>query len=84
LEIIDVAEFAIAVKGGSVAEPCFVRKDSAPAICGVHNAPLVRRQLPDQLIASGYKGFTFLVCPVSGKVLDDAAPTKKDNAEFSA
>jgi hypothetical protein len=36
------------------------------------------------LIASGYKGFTFLVCPLSGKVLDDAAPTKKDNAEFSA
>jgi hypothetical protein len=41
-----------------VAEPCFVRKDSTPAVCGVRNAPLVRRQLPDQLIASGYKGFT--------------------------
>jgi hypothetical protein len=84
LEIFDVAEFIIAVRGGSMAEPCFVRKDSAPAVCGVHNAPLVSRQIPGELIASGYKGFAFLACPVSGKVLDDAAPTKKNNAEFSA
>jgi hypothetical protein len=76
LEILDVAEFIIAGRGGSLAEPCFVRKDSIPAVCGVHNAPLVRRQIPDELIASGYEGFRFLACPVSGKVLDDA--------EFSA
>ena len=37
-----------------MAEPCFVKKDSDPAVCGVHNALLVRRQLPDELIASGY------------------------------
>jgi hypothetical protein len=84
LEIFDVAEFIIAGRGGSVAEPCFVRKDSAPAVSGVHNALLVRRQRPDELIGSDYKSFTFLVCPVSGKVLDGAAPTKKNNAKFSA
>ena len=44
-----------------------------PPICGVHNVPLVRKQIPDELIASGYKGFTFLVCPVSGAVLNEEA-----------
>jgi len=28
-------------------------------------------QLTDELIAAGYKGFTFLVCPLSGEVLND-------------
>jgi hypothetical protein len=53
------------------------------AVCGVHNALLVMRQLPDESIKSGYKAFTFLVCPVDGPVLYDAAPMKKDDAEFS-
>jgi len=53
------------------------------AVCGVHNALLVIRQLPDESIKSGYKAFTFLVCPVDGPVLYDAAPMKKDDAEFS-
>jgi hypothetical protein len=32
---------------------------------------LVRKELPTEMIAAGYKGFTFLVCPVSGAVVDD-------------
>ena len=57
-------------------EPCFIKKDSIPPVCAVHNARLIRKQLPDELIASGYKGFTFLVCPVSGAVLNDEATHK--------
>jgi hypothetical protein len=59
-----------------MAESCFIKKDSSPPVCGVHNVRLIRKQLPVELIASGYKGFTFLVCPVSGAVLDDEATHK--------
>jgi hypothetical protein len=52
-------------------EPCFIQKNSAPPVCGVHNVRLVEKQLPDELIASRYKGFTFLVCRMSGHVLND-------------
>jgi hypothetical protein len=37
---------------------------------------LTRKQLPDELIASGYKAFTFLMCPVSGQVLNDDEESK--------
>jgi hypothetical protein len=47
--------------------------DSDPPICGVHDVRLIKKQLPDEFIASGYKGFTFLACPVSGQVLNDEA-----------
>jgi hypothetical protein len=56
-----------------MAEPCFIKKDSNPPVCGIHNVRLVQKRLPKRLIASGYKGFTFLQCPVSGQVLNDAA-----------
>jgi hypothetical protein len=56
-----------------MAEECFKKKGSSPPVCGVHNVPLVRKQLPDELIASGYKAFTFLACPVSGAVLNEDA-----------
>jgi hypothetical protein len=54
-------------------EPCFNKKGSNPPTCGVHNVLLVHKQLPQELIAAGFKGFTFLVCPVSGAVLSDRA-----------
>jgi hypothetical protein len=54
-----------------MAEQCFRKNDSSPPSCAVHNVPLIRKQLPDQLIASGYKDFTILVCPVSGTVLNE-------------
>lgn len=59
-----------------MAEPCFIKKDSISPVCAVNNVRLIRKQLPDELIASGYKGFTFLVCPVSGAVLNDEATHK--------
>jgi len=52
-------------------KPCFRKKGSEPPVCDVHNVKLVQKELPAQMIAEGYKGFTFLVCPVSGTVLDD-------------
>jgi hypothetical protein len=52
-------------------KPCTRKKGSEPPVCDVHNVLLVRKELSAPMIAEGYKGFTFLVCPVSGKVLDD-------------
>jgi hypothetical protein len=52
-------------------EQCFRKKDSNPPVCGVHNVPLVQKRLPDEMIAAGYRAFMFLVCPVSGEVLDE-------------
>jgi hypothetical protein len=53
-----------------MAERCFRKEDSNPPLCGVHNVLLVLKQLPFEFIAAGYKGFTFLVCPKSGDVLN--------------
>lgn len=52
-------------------ERCFRMKGSNPPIWGVHNVPLVQEQLPADMIASGYKALTFLVCPTSGQVLNE-------------
>ena len=47
---------------------CFTKMGgSNPPVCGVHNVSLEHKQLPNELIASGIEGFTFLVCPVSGQ-----------------
>jgi hypothetical protein len=54
-----------------MAEQCFNKKGSNPPTCGVHNVLLVHKPLPDEMIATGLKGFTFLACPVSGAVLPD-------------
>jgi hypothetical protein len=56
-----------------MAQQCFKKKGSNPPLCGVHNVPLVPKQLPVELVASGLKAFTFLVCPVSGEVLNGDA-----------
>jgi len=56
-----------------MAEQCFRKKDSNSPVCGVHNVPLVQKQLPAEMIGAGYKGFSFFVCSVSGAVLNDAA-----------
>ena len=52
-----------------MAEPRFRKKESRPPVCGVHNVRLVKKRLPADLIVTGYKPFTFLVCPISGMVL---------------
>jgi len=50
--------------------------DSSPPVCSIHNVRVTLMQLPAELIASGYKGFAFLVRPVSGAVLNDEATHK--------
>ena len=57
-------------------EQCFRKEDSNPPVCGVHEVPLITRQLPDEMIAVGYKYLTFLACPVSGAVLNDEKKRK--------
>ena len=56
-----------------MAEPCYMKKDTNPPICGVHNVPLVQRPSSDDLPTSGFGNFTFLVCPVSGEVVRETA-----------
>jgi hypothetical protein len=57
--------------GKRMPKPCLKKKDSAPPVCSIHNVPLLSKQLPAELIGGGYKSFTYLVCPVSGSVLND-------------
>jgi hypothetical protein len=54
-----------------MAKQCFRKENSNPPVCGVHDAQLIMKQLPDEMIAVGYKPLTFFVCPVSGAVLND-------------
>ena len=56
-----------------MAEQCFKKKLSNPPVCGVHNVPLIKAKLPYEFLAAGFKGSTFLVCPVGGEVLTDGA-----------
>jgi hypothetical protein len=60
-----------------MAKPCFIKKGSKESICGVHDVPLVSHESSEYLISSRLGDFTFLVCPVSGKVLDDEAPHQR-------
>ena len=52
---------------------CFRRNGSDPPIYAVHNVRLERKQLPGRLIAAGFRVFSFVVCPISGQVLNDEA-----------
>ena len=52
-------------------DPCFIKRDSAPPICGIRDVPLINKLLPDELIASLQKEITYLVCPVSRSVIND-------------
>jgi hypothetical protein len=51
-------------------KPCIRKDDSDPPVCDLHNVPLVRKELSAEMVAAGYKDFTFLVCPVRGAVVD--------------
>ena len=50
---------------------CFTKKGSDPPICSVHNVKLEERQTSRESITGGVGNFTYLVCPVSGTVLND-------------
>jgi len=52
-------------------DPCFIKKNSTPPVCGIHDVQLINKLLPDELIASLRKEITYLVCPVSRSVIND-------------
>jgi hypothetical protein len=56
-----------------MAKSCFIKKDSNPPVCGVHNVRLVQHQTSSEQIMGGVGNFTFLVCPVSKQVIEDAS-----------
>lgn len=59
-----------------MAKPCFVKQGADPPLCGVHNVALVEHQSLEFHFASKLGEFTFLVCPVSGLVVNDPATHK--------
>jgi hypothetical protein len=55
-----------------MARPCFRKKDSNPPVCGAHDVPLVEHQSSENVVASTFGEFGFLICPVSGQVVGEA------------
>jgi hypothetical protein len=51
-------------------KPCFRKAGSDPPVCEVHNLQLVQKELAAEMILAGYTSMNFLVCPVSGAVVD--------------
>ena len=67
----DVINAAIRVwQDGPMTSRCFRKKGSDPPVCGVHGVPLVQRQSSEYSVSSRVGDFVFLVCPVSGQVVD--------------
>lgn len=57
-----------------MAQPCIKKKLSSNApVCRVHNERLEEHQSSEALSTSKLGDFAFLVCPVSGAVVDDNA-----------
>ena len=54
-------------------EQCFRKEDSNPPACGVHNVPLVQRMGIEHADTSEFGDFTYLICPMSGQVVNDSA-----------
>jgi hypothetical protein len=52
---------------------CFLKKDSNPPLCGVHNLPVTRESIPIDPDVPDLGRITCFVCPVSRKVLSDNA-----------
>jgi hypothetical protein len=66
-----------------VAELCFIREDSNPAVCGVHNVMIVSEMVPIDVNNARRLGKVLCqLCPVSRVVVDDAP--KKRNLEFDS
>jgi hypothetical protein len=53
-----------------MAERCMARKGSDPPVCDVHNERLKQHQSSENVSTSRFGEFSFLVCPVSGQVID--------------
>ena len=60
-----------------MADPCFIKKDSNPMACGVHDVSLVEHLSSEELGTAGLGAFTFFVCPVSGAVVRETPVRSK-------
>jgi hypothetical protein len=56
-----------------MAEQCYIKKESAQLLCGVHNVRLVQKRSSKEPRLAGLGNFKYLICPVSGRVPNDAA-----------
>jgi hypothetical protein len=54
-----------------MAKGCFIKKGSNPPVCGVHNVRLIEHLSVENRVLSKLGDFVFLVCPISGAVVDD-------------
>jgi hypothetical protein len=59
-----------------VTELCFIKKNSNPPACGVHDVRLKQHQSSEDFSTLKFGDFPFLMCPVSGQVIDE--PKKSD------
>jgi hypothetical protein len=64
-------------------ELCFIKKNSNPPVCGVHNVQLVEHQTSREPIAGGVGNFTFLVCPMSNQVARESVAQSSDTTHNS-
>jgi len=49
----------------------FMKRNSQPPICGIHNVALVERKMPVDLLAQHLGYVTVYVCPESGQVVTE-------------
>ena len=63
-----------------MAESCFIKKDSNPPFCGVHNVALVQHQITIDSNAPSLGHVTCYRCPVSQAVVLEV---KKNKAQRS-
>jgi hypothetical protein len=61
-----------------MAKPCFIKKKSAPPVCGVHNVALVPRESSSNSEASRFGDFIYLECPVTRQVVNDGLQDAPD------
>jgi len=54
-----------------MAKQCFAKKGSNPPVCALHNAPLKEHESSENTSTFRFGEFTYLVCPVSGQIVDD-------------
>jgi len=58
-----------------MAEQCFLSEGSNPPTCGVHRVRLIVTRTSEAGVA-GIGDFSFYVCPVSGRAIDEAHKRK--------
>ena len=68
-------EILLTRKEIGVAERCFMKEKSKPAVCGVHGVRLEARTLPGDVTGPRRESFEVFVCSVSGAVVDEV-PTQ--------